>query len=229
MTINEKIKFIREKHHLKQSEFGVIIGAAQKVVSNWESGKNEPSLQSIIQIIEKFNISPAWLLKNTYETDMQDDTDELYFSAKSLAIDSSQQTELKQLLSSFIAIHSTLADTMEKLKTIKGKEAISRLSEAWSGKGERMLIVLDYFLTHLQQSNIPLGNSIKTDFISALQEFKTPHRFYTIKEKDKNHLIEWIQTNLTDVEIFDIVSSTANMQAVIECAKNELTIFNKYL
>ena len=47
MNIKNKIKQIREIHKLNQSEFAERLGVTQKIISNLESGKNEPSLQLI--------------------------------------------------------------------------------------------------------------------------------------------------------------------------------------
>lgn len=228
MTINEKIKFIREKHNLKQSEFGEIIGAGQKVVSNWESGRNEPSLQSLITIISKFHVSPTWFLIDEHNEDsLNDDIDELYFKVKSLAIDPSQKNELKDYFHHFISINSTLANTLAKLKTIKGKELFTKFAEACHGRGERMLVLLDEFLTHLQNQHIELQSSMKADFVKALKNFTPSNHFFINSEADKTNLVKWIEDNMTDVEIFDILSSTNNMKEVIDTVKDQLNIFNK--
>lgn len=228
MTINDKIKFIREKHNLKQSEFGEIIGAGQKVVSNWESGRNEPSIQGLANIISKFQVSPIWLLIDEHNEDsLDDDMDQLYFKAKSFAVDPSQKNELKDYFNHFISINSTLADTLAKLKTIKGKELFSKLAEAWHGKGERMLVVFYEFLTHLQNQNILLHSTMKSDFVKALDNFIPSKHFFINSEVDKTNLVKWVEENMTDVEIFDILSSTKNMKEVIEAVKDQLNILNK--
>lgn len=227
MTIHEKIKFIREKNKLSQTELGNALGVAQKLISNWESGRNDPSFQNIKQIIEKFDISPAWLLKEEYEVDMQHDIDEMYFKAKSLAVDPSQKNELKDYFNHFISINSTLADTLAKLKTIKGKELFSKLAEAWHGKGERMLVVLYEFLNHLKNQNIALQSTMKADFVKALDNFRPSKHFFINSETDKANLIKWVEENMTDVEIFDILSSADNMKEVIDTIKDQLNLINR--
>ena len=62
MKINERIKLIRKHLGLNQKEFGDILGVSQRAVSNWESGRNEPSIEVLNSISTKWAINPTWLL-----------------------------------------------------------------------------------------------------------------------------------------------------------------------
>lgn len=54
-----KIKNIRKEHKLTQEAFSEKIGIEIPTLSNIETGKNTPSLQTIIKIMELFKIAPS--------------------------------------------------------------------------------------------------------------------------------------------------------------------------
>lgn len=228
MLLSEKIKFIREKHKLSQTELGDALGVAQKLISNWESGRNDPSLQNIMLLIEKFNVSPSWLLTNKGDEEINTDIDMLCLQAKQLAVYEYQRDELISFLTNFTKRGDAVQQTINKLKTLKGQDFISKLSEGWTGKGERMLIVLYYFLHYLVDQKIAISPTMKTDFLTALENFNVPKRMFTIGESDKKRLGEWVASNLTEVEIIDILSSSSNIIEIIDNIKGELNILNQH-
>lgn len=59
--MNDRIKTIRKKKHLSQEEFGTAIGITRSSVSLLESGRNNPSEQTIKLICQEFNINELWL------------------------------------------------------------------------------------------------------------------------------------------------------------------------
>lgn len=228
MNISNKIKNVRESYSLNQSEFGEKLGVSQKIISNIESGRNEPSIQFIQTFIEIFHISPSWLILNEPYENIQSDLDYLFLKAKNIALKNKEEKEIFIFLNNFISTHETLSQVINKLKTIKGKDFLSKFAESWSGIGERMLVVLYYFLTFLGKEKLSISPNIKADFINSLKLFNPPKRLFTISNKDKLALITWVEENLDEVEIIDIVSSSSNMSEIINSVKNELNIFNKY-
>ena len=228
MHIGNKIKLIREKNHLNQSEFGSKLGVSQKIISNIESEKNEPSLQLIQTLIKLFQISPSWLILDGNDINIENDLEYLFFKAKKLALKNNQEDEIFNFFKNFIFTNETLFEVINKLRTIKGRDFISKLGEVWSGQGERILIVLYYFLTHLSDKKILISPKIKSDFLDFLESFNPPKRLFIISNKDKDALKNWVEQNLDEVEIIDIISSSSNMSQIINNIKNELNIFNKY-
>lgn len=227
MDIGSKIKHIREKNDLSQIQLGNELGVAQKVISNWESGRNDPPISALKTFIEKYSVSPAWLLSGDNNQLFDGRIEFLCLKAQMLAIDSGSKDELINLIQKFIDFKSASQQAIDKLKTVKGKDFISKLAEGWTGKGERMLIVLYYFLQHLADQKIVISPTMKTDFLAALENFNVPKKMFTMNESDKKRLIEWVLENLTEVEIIDILSSTAAMSEILGNIKDELNIVNK--
>ena len=59
--MNERIKQVRLKFDLTQSEFGERIGITKSSVSTIESGKSNPSDQTIRSICREFSVNESWL------------------------------------------------------------------------------------------------------------------------------------------------------------------------
>ena len=62
MSIGDKIKKIRDEHHLTQEEFGKIVGVTDKAVSTWEKGTKTPRMGVIQKISEYYNIPKSAIL-----------------------------------------------------------------------------------------------------------------------------------------------------------------------
>ncbi len=60
--MNERIKLIRKNAKLNQEDFGKRIGITKSSVSLLESGKNNPSEQTVQLICSEFEINKEWLL-----------------------------------------------------------------------------------------------------------------------------------------------------------------------
>ncbi|NLC17406.1 MAG: helix-turn-helix transcriptional regulator [Clostridiales bacterium] len=54
----KKLKELREKFGLFQSDLAKEMEVAQNTISNWEKGKSEPSIEQIIKLAEIFNTTP---------------------------------------------------------------------------------------------------------------------------------------------------------------------------
>lgn len=62
MTIGERIKKIRKKEKLTQSEFASRIGLSQNTIANYELDRRIPSEQVNISICREFNVNHNWLV-----------------------------------------------------------------------------------------------------------------------------------------------------------------------
>lgn len=59
--MNERIKSIRQRNKLSQEAFGERLGITKSSVSLLESGKNNPSEQTIMLICREFSVNEVWL------------------------------------------------------------------------------------------------------------------------------------------------------------------------
>ena len=57
-----KIKLLREKAGLTQSELARLLGLSRSGVNAWEMGLSVPSTQYIVELAKRFNVSTDYLL-----------------------------------------------------------------------------------------------------------------------------------------------------------------------
>ncbi|WP_052126292.1 helix-turn-helix domain-containing protein [Ureibacillus massiliensis] len=62
-NINERIKNLRKLLNLNQTTFAKAIGISQAALSDLEKGKSKPSIETLISISDKFNISIDWIIR----------------------------------------------------------------------------------------------------------------------------------------------------------------------
>ncbi len=65
-NIGNRIKFLRTSYSMNQSVFAKIINISQASLSDLEKGKTKPSVDTLINISEQFNISLDWLIKGSF-------------------------------------------------------------------------------------------------------------------------------------------------------------------
>ncbi len=72
MQFKDRIKKLRKENNLNQQQIGDILGYRYTAISNYESGRNEPSIADLKKLAEFFDVSMDYLLcvndiRNQYE------------------------------------------------------------------------------------------------------------------------------------------------------------------
>ena len=67
MQLSQKIKNLRERENLSQTDFGKKIGVKANTVWRWESGQATPQTRILQRICDVFNITLSSLIDNTSE------------------------------------------------------------------------------------------------------------------------------------------------------------------
>lgn len=62
MDFSVRLKQLRQKHRLTQSELADILDLKPTAISNYESKRNEPSFQKLIALSQYFDVSCDYLL-----------------------------------------------------------------------------------------------------------------------------------------------------------------------
>lgn len=62
MNFNVRLKQLRQKNKLTQSELADILGLKPTAISNYESQRNEPSFDKLIALSKHFDVSCDYLL-----------------------------------------------------------------------------------------------------------------------------------------------------------------------
>ena len=61
-VIADKIKILREKRRITQSELAANLGITRSAVNAWEMGITVPSTQYVVELAKFFNVSADYLL-----------------------------------------------------------------------------------------------------------------------------------------------------------------------
>jgi transcriptional regulator with XRE-family HTH domain len=65
MNVGSKIRFLREKHNLKQINLANALQVSPQAVSKWEKGANFPDIHLLVKIAALFDVSIDYLLGTT--------------------------------------------------------------------------------------------------------------------------------------------------------------------
>lgn len=101
-TIGKRIKFLREKHHLSQTELAQILNVSNKSVSAWERDDKEPRMGAIEKMAVYFGVRKTdiidgsiYLYKPTHFTPTKEE-EEMIMSCRDL--DEKHQKMLKSYI-----------------------------------------------------------------------------------------------------------------------------------
>jgi len=62
MIFAQRLKSLRKETHTKQSQISDLLGFGPSAISNYETGRNEPSFNELIKIADYFNVSIDYLV-----------------------------------------------------------------------------------------------------------------------------------------------------------------------
>ena len=57
----QRLKELRLKKGLTQTELGEKVGVKQNTFTNWENGKREPNFETLLKLADFFGVSLDWL------------------------------------------------------------------------------------------------------------------------------------------------------------------------
>ena len=115
MTIHERIKRIRNENSLTMDVFGKRIGIGKTAISHIESGRANPSDQTIRSICREFGIEEAWLRTGEGEPYQKPDTFNLDEFARERG---ASDMELAFVKAYFTMSDATRKEIMENLSTM---------------------------------------------------------------------------------------------------------------
>jgi len=72
-SLGKRIKLVRKRLRLTQLEFAQQVNVSKSSVVNYELAKRIPDALFLIKLIEKFNISPDWLMTGKSSLFMEDE------------------------------------------------------------------------------------------------------------------------------------------------------------
>ena len=98
--VNNRLKQLRKSLDLTQQEFADRIGSTQNLITNYESGRRNPSNSVINNICKTFNVSETWLRTGEGEMFLKTGEDELREIARSRGLNDEQYAFLETVMNS---------------------------------------------------------------------------------------------------------------------------------
>jgi transcriptional regulator with XRE-family HTH domain len=87
LQLGERIRTLREEYRYQQKEIAEKLGVSPQAFSNYENGKREPDLLTVLRLAKLFNVSVDYLLgltplKNRESIDLKDEHLQLIYEIK---------------------------------------------------------------------------------------------------------------------------------------------------
>ena len=104
MTIHERIRAVRADEKLSMNRFGERIGIKSSSISLIETGKNNPSQQTILSICREFNVSEQWLRTGEGPMHPEDDLISIDDLIQSVGISGKEAATIKKLVQMYCSL-----------------------------------------------------------------------------------------------------------------------------
>lgn len=63
--LKDRLRELRKKHKFTQKDLGDFIGISESAYGFYEQGRNEPSLETVRKLADKYNVSVAYIMGET--------------------------------------------------------------------------------------------------------------------------------------------------------------------
>ena len=155
MTIGERIKYLRKDLlDLTMDEFGGRVGITKSSISTMESGKSNPSDQTVRFICREFNVNEEWLLTGEGEVfQAKSPSDEIAAFVKELSTDN--ESFKAQLVTMLSRMSSDEWDLLEKMiRRLADLDEVAPVQQTDTAEAEA-----EYKKIHLENATKPAGMS----------------------------------------------------------------------
>ncbi len=135
MEFKERLKTLRKQKGITQSDLASILNYGYTAVSNYESGRNEPSIKDLKKIAEYFDVSLDYLLcvndiKNPYVVSNESEPNEEFLQNYS-CLSHEGKNQLSSLLNWMVSQHPELMkNTKPILKAAQSSEKYEAETES---------------------------------------------------------------------------------------------------
>lgn len=94
MAFHDRLKQAREKAELTQAQVASILGIAKSTYSGYETGKSEPSMNNIANLMRILEVSPEFLWQDEMEEQFRNEHPERFIQRPGMSAQSADEEEL---------------------------------------------------------------------------------------------------------------------------------------
>lgn len=109
MAFHDRLKQARERADLTQAQVAQLLGIAKSTYSGYETGKSEPSMNTIANLMRILNASPEYLWQDEMEEQFRNEYPERFFSRPDMQ---AQSRDEEELLSAFRSLTASAKNTI---------------------------------------------------------------------------------------------------------------------
>ena len=125
MTINDRIRMLRDKLNLTQQGFADRLGIPRNNIAGYETGKRSPSEAAISLICKEFKVNEEWLRKGTGDIFIPAPTTSIELLSKEYGLTKNEA----RIIERFAKLNSDQREAIVEYMTAVAKE-ISNNSES---------------------------------------------------------------------------------------------------
>lgn len=115
MTLGERIRKVRKALDLTQQKFAEQIGTTANVLTNYETGRRNPSASALNNICKTFNVSEAWLRTGDGEMFVQVTRDEQIAAWVGETLSTESDTFQKRFISMLSKLNESDWEVLERM------------------------------------------------------------------------------------------------------------------
>lgn len=185
VTLNTRIKEIRENEGLTQEEFGRRIGSARNTIANYETGNRKPSNAVINSICREFNVNEEWLRTGKGEMFKEIQPDSEYMKAARDICSNNDEAAMKAVVSYWKMDPEFKKIFWDKLLEV-AEIYKSQLTNAESEEAITMESIKSTKKSPLTESEINAENDINTN--KAMVEEATTIEPMTVEQAEAEYI-----------------------------------------
>lgn len=209
MKINDRLKLIRETIGLNQASFAELFEVSQRTLSNWETGRNEPSLEVLQKLYLSYRVNLNWLLSGNGQM-ILDLSDNLIIPEHiTVLINKSYELSpdgLTQDLLKFILENSVKQKLRNYDKSVPFmKYLLWDRYDTLANFRLMMRALKTLNKDNLNNLKVEESKAVLIDLIKNYQLSIGDYIGHTIRSKNKENTIKWIEDTFDDLEAHAIL------------------------
>lgn len=209
MEMHERLKLIREKIGLNQTSFAEVFSVTQRTLSNWETGRNEPSLSVLQKISRDYNINMNWLITGVGKMTLESFENINIPAHITILVNKSFELNPSALTENLIKF---ILENSVKQKLRNYDKSVPFLKYLFWDRYDtlanfRLMIRVLKTLEKDDLNNLKVENSkiFLIDLIKNYQLGISDNIGYAIRNKDKENTLKWIEDTFDELEAYSIL------------------------
>lgn len=209
METHERLKLIREKIGLNQTSFAEVFSVTQRTLSNWETGRNEPSLSVLQKISRDYNINMNWLITGVGKMTLESFENINIPAHITILVNKSFELNPSALTENLIKF---ILENSVKQKLRNYDKSVPFLKYLFWDRYDtlanfRLMIRVLKTIKKDDLNNLKVENSkfFLIDLIKNYQLGISDNIGYAIRNKDKENTLKWIEDTFDELEAYSIL------------------------